>query len=387
VKVLVLSTAPDLPTLPRSRLLRAALRAAGVETIERLCPSRRSGESRAAALAGGRAALREALRGVSALARLVARSLAGPGGADAILVPYGGTLDPWIARAIARAGRRIPVVVDGFLSLYEAAAEDRRAAPPGSLRARLLAALDRLAVRCADLLLVDTEETGRLFVERFGARADRICEVPVGSDLAGSPPRTASGLLRVLFVGTGIPFHGVEHLLEAFERLERETPGAELLLLGGAPRDRERAARLRRVTVVAGPVGRDALADLHAGSDVVLGVFGTGPKADRVVPCKVYDALASGRAVVTGESRAARRLLAGLEGVAFVPRGDAPSLAATLAGLFREPERVARMGEANRRAFEARFAPAVLGGRLRGAIEALRPTGACTGFPARTAPT
>ena len=116
-------------------------------------------------------------------------------------------------------------------------------------------------------------------------------------------------------------------------------------------------------------------------------MFGAGPKADRVVPCKVYDGLASGRAVVTGESRAARRLLAGIAGVVFVPREDARALAQALAGLLREPGRLAPMGAANRRAFEARFGPGILGGRLRAAIEEWRPSTASRAFPARIAPT
>jgi glycosyltransferase involved in cell wall biosynthesis len=391
VKVLLLSTAPDLPTLPRPRLLREALRAAGVEVLERTAPARRGGGSRARALSGAGAAIREGTLGLLALARLLARGWLRPVGADAILVPYGGTLDPWIARRLARpllrAGGRIPVVVDAFLSLHEAAVEDRLAVAPGTLRARGLAFLDRLAVRCGDLLLVDTQETGRLFADRYGAREDRICEIPVGSDLPSRPLSPQPPRLRALFVGTGIPFHGVATLLDALDRLERDGAGIDLTFVGGAPEDRDRAARLPRARVLPGPVGRDALADLHAGSDLVLGVFGAGPKADRVVPCKVYDGLASGRAVVTGESRAARRLLAGIAGVVFVPREDARALAQALAGLLREPGRLAPMGAANRRAFEARFGPGILGGRLRAAIEEWRPSTASRAFPARIAPT
>ncbi len=391
MKVLVLSTAPDLPTLPRPRLLRDALRAAGIEVLERSAPARRGGGSRARALSGVGAAIRETALGLLALARLLAYGLLRPAGADAILVPYGGTLDAWIARVVARslprAGGRIPVVVDAVLSLHEAAVEDRRAVGPGTLRARALAFLDRLAVRCADLLLVDTQETGRLFADRYGAREERICEIPVGSDLPSRPLRPEHPRLRALFVGTGIPFHGVATLLDALGSLERDDRGVDLTFVGGAPVDRARAARLPRARVLPGPVSREALAELHAESDLVLGVFGAGPKADRVVPCKVYDALAAGRAVVTGESHATRRLLAGVAGVVFVPREDAQALEETLAALLREPGRLAPMGAANRRAFEARFAPGVLGERLRAAIEAWRPSAASRAFPARIAPT
>lgn len=44
----------------------------------------------------------------------------------------------------------------------------------------------------------------------------------------------------------------------------------------------------------------ESLADLIASASISLGIFGTTPKSFRVVPNKVYDALAAGKAVVTG---------------------------------------------------------------------------------------
>ena len=387
MKVLVLSTAPDHPTLPRPRLLVESLRAAGVEVTERRAPARRPGASRARSLGSPREILLELRRSAGALARLVAEASRAPRDVDAILVPYGGTLDPLLARALANARSRIPVVVDAFLSLQEAAVEDRRIVREDSARARALGALDRLAVRCADLLLVDTPETADLFVARYGAERRRCLALPVGSDLVFRPFEPGNGRLRVLFAGTGIPFHGVEHILGAFVRLERGERPIELVLVGATVEDRTAAAALRNVRVVPGPVDRDRLGELHARTDAVLGVFGAGAKADRVVPCKVYDALASGRAVVTGASLAAQRLLGSAGGIEFVPRADPSALATALEGLFREPERTRRMGIENRRTFEARFAPRVLGETLREAIASLRPREASAGSHARTVPT
>jgi glycosyltransferase involved in cell wall biosynthesis len=115
-----------------------------------------------------------------------------------------------------------------------------------------------------------------------------------------------------------------------------------------AARDRARSLGLARVEFP----GRLDYADLPqalAQAHVVLGAFGAGAKAGRVIPHKVYQGLAAGRAVVTGDGEGVREVFVPDQHLCAVPRGDAVALADALERLIREP---ALRGELGRRGRE-----------------------------------
>jgi len=91
---------------------------------------------------------------------------------------------------------------------------------------------------------------------------------------------------------------------------------------------------------------------LVACHDVCLGIFGTGPKALRVVPNKVFQGAAAGAAIVTSDTPPQRQELG--DAAAYVPAGDPNALAAELRRLAEDRERlwelrVAAFGRANER--------------------------------------
>ena len=104
-------------------------------------------------------------------------------------------------------------------------------------------------------------------------------------------------------------------------------------------------------------------------ADVCLGVFGTSDKAARVVPNKVYDALAAGRPLVTADSPAARELLGDGRDALLVPAGDGGALAAALRRLGDVGER-ARLGAAALALYRRRCTPEAVAAALLAALEA-----------------
>jgi glycosyltransferase involved in cell wall biosynthesis len=102
---------------------------------------------------------------------------------------------------------------------------------------------------------------------------------------------------------------------------------------------------------------------------VVLGAFGAGEKAGRVIPHKVYQGLAAGRAVLTGDGPGLREVFEPGVHLAAVPRGDADAIAIALRDLIVSASRRLGLGEAGRgRALEV-ATPERVGESLRAALE------------------
>jgi glycosyltransferase involved in cell wall biosynthesis len=268
---------------------------------------------------------------------------------DALLVGYLGHFDVLLARVLHP---RTTIVLDQLVFAADTAAD--RGVRTG-LRPRLLHALDRLAVRAADLVLVDTEENLAL-VPAGGVGL----VVPVGApDAWFAPARVEPGEsapLRVLFFGLFTPLQGAITIAEAAQLLATETD-IEITLVGrGQDLDAARAATRDAPNVHWRDwVAAEDLPAFAAGFDVCLGIFGTGSKALRVVPNKVFQGAAAGCAIVTSDTAPQRRTLG--DAAVYVSPGSAHALAAALRDLAGDRVRAGELATISRARAE-RFRPA-----------------------------
>jgi glycosyltransferase involved in cell wall biosynthesis len=334
-------------------MLRTALERAGVGVVEARVPERRA---------------------VFRWPALAARFGAAGMRADRVLVPEFRHKDVPLARLLA--GRR-PLVFDPLVSRWDTLVSDWALHREGSAQARWNLMIDRWSFRLADLVLCDTWAHGRLF-ESLGARRDRLARVPVGAEdafFAVAPP-PGPGPVRVLYAGGFLPLHGVPVVIEALARLERRAaalPAYEVVLAGsGIDHDavRQRAAALGLTRV--GFPGRTRYEDLPArlaAAHVVLGAFGAGEKAGRVVPHKVWQGLAAGRAVVTGDGPGLREWFEPGADVMAVRRGDAGAIAAALETAIADAGLRARLGRAGRERAHAAGSVEAVGRALLEALE------------------
>lgn len=300
---------------------------------------------------------------------------------DLLLVGYPGYLDAPLARLLSWLRRR-PMVYDAYISLHETVVEDRALVSPRSPLAWLLQALDWLAMRLADRVLVDTPANAEHYRRRFGVPAERLLAVPVGADEAVYYPRPAVGdgsVLRVLYFGQFVPLHGVEVILKAAHLL-REWPAIRFTLIGDGQTYeamRTLATDLGLNNVTWGPrwLEPPALANEIAQADVCLGVFGNSDKAHRVIPTKAYIALAMGKPLVTMASPAACQVFTPGQTTLFCRPADPASLAETLLSLWRDPPLRERLAANGHDLYLQVFGAAAIGARLRHWFEAwLGPT-------------
>jgi glycosyltransferase involved in cell wall biosynthesis len=260
-------------------------------------------------------------------------------------------------------------VVDMMISLADTLAGDRARA--GRLAGAALAGVDRATLAAADLVVADTAAGAEWLSARFGVPPARLAVVPVGAEPDRFPALPQpDGTPAALFYGKLAPLHGIATVLAAARR-----PGAPpVLLIGDGQLGPWLAAELERdrppgltwerwvpYEALGAEVGRAA---------ICLGVFGESAKAARVVPNKVWQAMAAGRPVVTADTAAVREVLQDDVSALLVPPGDPEALAAALSRLAGDAGLRERLGEAGRAVYLERGTPAAVAGRL---AEALRP--------------
>jgi glycosyltransferase involved in cell wall biosynthesis len=334
----------------------SCLRGAGVEVTERHVGVWEEGD-------GWSAGARTAARIAVAEARLLA---GGARGArfDAVLVGYPGHLDLTAAR---RAARGHPVVFNPLVSLHDTLVDDRRRFGRGSLAARALLRVDRHALRAADLVVADTAANARHLGELAGLSSERLEVCLVGAEeRLFRPVWSRPERFHALFVGKLIPLHGLQTILAA----ARLAPDVPFRVVGSGQLDallRDRPPNVEHVPWVAyerlpAEIGRAGCA---------LGVFGTSPKASRVIPNKAFQALAVGAPLVTADTPAARELLADGESALLVPPGDAAALAAAVRRLSDDDALAARLAAGGLAAYQAHASEAVLGAHWRALFERL----------------
>ncbi len=276
---------------PRGRVLIEGLREDGVEVVECHRPVWERERHKAGAFLRPLPLARTLGRFAGAWGALAVEGAREPG-VNAIVAGYPAQPDALPAWCVARA-RRVPLAVNMMISLADTLAGDRARA--GRLAGAALAGVDRATLAAADLVVADTAAGADWLAARFGVPSARLAVVPVGAEPDRFPALPQpDGPPVALFYGKLAPLHGVATVLEAARR-----PGAPRVRLIGdgqlgpwlereLARDRPQGLSWERwvpYEALGAEVGRAA---------ICLGVFGESAKAARVVPNKVWQAMAGG---------------------------------------------------------------------------------------------
>ena len=246
---------------------------------------------------------------------------------EIIVVGYLAHFDVVLARLVFPRRR---IVLDHLFFAGDTAAD--RGVDARSVKLRMFGALDRLALRCADVIVVDTAEHAALVPTH--RRADTVV-VAVGAPTSWFAPVVEPHVhvaLRVVFYGLYTPLQGAPTIGAALALLAGRTD-IEVTMIG-AGQDlaaTRKAARPNRAVTWTDWVDPEELLALVAAHDVCLGIFAGTPKALRVVPNKVFQGAAAGCAIVTSDTEPQRRAFG--TAATYVPVDDAAALAAALIDL------------------------------------------------------
>lgn len=279
-----------------------------------------------------------------------------------VVTPYPSVLDSLVIWPLAKL-RGAKLCCDLFLSLYDTVVVDRKIFKESSLFARLLYQVERQMLRLTDFVLTDTESHKAYLCRLYPIDPEKVHIVWVGAEdgFTKQPPHIRSSspnVSTVLFYGQFIPLHGLANLIRAISHIEAS--GRKDILFHIVGRGQE-SAEIDNLIEAMGLesihrtlwVDYAELPSLVASADVCLGIFPNEGKGCRVIPNKLFQIMAIGRPVVTGDTAGIREILQPGPGIRLTAAGDPEDIAKKILEL------VDSLTDANRRATEVQGAAAL----------------------------
>jgi glycosyltransferase involved in cell wall biosynthesis len=287
------------------------------------------------------------------------------------LVHGHGTEGPY-ALAAAESGRPALVSIQGII------AEIGRIKP--TFRYRRVAGLEKAAVRQARFFTCRTAyDTGFVRALNPAARIFTIHEAvnPVFFANAGSPASAPT----LLFVGSLVPWKGLDYLLEAVAAVRQACPALRLRVVGGGTatavthyRQVARQLDLEPVVEFCGVLTAPEIARLHRDTQVFV-----LPSQNDNSPNALAEAMVSGLPVVATRVGGIPSMIDDGQTGVLVPWAQPALLAKTILWLLKQPEERQRLGANARRVARERHGPEnVASATVAAYKEILQPAGAHT---------
>lgn len=298
---------------------------------------------------------------------------------DVLLVP---AFNQLVAPFVWAVGNLLnkPVLHDFFVGLTDVNEDRGEVAGP---RATLFRWIDHFnAARMTSI--TDTAAHREAYRRLFKGRVDDMSVIPIGvnDDLFGPRPLPDwTDGVRVQFVGTFIPFHGVDVILRAIAHF-RDDPRVQFEFFGQGQThaDAIRLAeelKLQRTSFAGFVPPGDLVAQLTEGT-ILLGVFGEGEKTRYVVPNKLFEGMALGRPIITAESPAMNEFFTPGEHFISVPAGDPERLAEAIRELIESRAACERLASAAAARIQEAFLPQHIGALLKPILEEMAGTSEIT---------
>jgi len=293
---------------------------------------------------------------------------------DVLMVLFPGHTDMLLAWLISKL-KKTPLVFDVFTSLYDSNVFDRSIIAPHTTKAKVLFYIDKIACHLADVIIVDTHEHANYFHAAFSVPRSKLKVIPVGADEEYMYPRNdicTDTISQIFFYGSYIPLQGIEHILDAASILQNQNDKIFFTLVGSgqmlqAIKKKAEDLSLRNVRFT-GRVPYEKLPELIAQAHICLGIFGTSEKASRVVPNKVFDALAMRKPVITRDSPAMREWFEHGKNVWLIPPGNGKALADAILFLSENKEICARLSRNGYALFREKFSVKAISEEVKSAV-------------------
>ncbi len=278
---------------------------------------------------------------------------------DLMVVGFPGQEAMFLAKLICRK----PIVFDVFTSHYMGYILDRKYFSTNSLRAKYYRFMDRWSCRLADMVFLDTQAHIKYFVKEFGLNSSKFRRIWLGANPELHRPMDIKkgGVFSVLFWGGFIPLQGVDVIVKAARILKDEDIQFNLIGKGQTFEECRAIAGDSQKINFLGKVSDEYLVESISNSDICLGAFSNGEKADITIQNKIFEAMASRKPMITMKTTALRELLNEGQGVLLCEKNNPEDLAAKILKLKNDSELRQKVAEDGYKLFLDKLTPEKIG--------------------------
>ncbi len=285
---------------------------------------------------------------------------------------YGQLLLPWVKLFTNKK-----ILFDLYVSTYDTMVYDRRVTASNTLLAKWFRFSDRLSMRLADKIILETRDHIDNYAEKFKVSKEKFFHIFLGLNeslfIQDKKAKKKKSSFLVHFHGEYAPFHGVEYILEAADLLRNENVCFRIIGTGITyQKNMELAARLKLTNVeFIDGVPYELLSVKMSEADCCLGFFGINPRAERILTNKVIETLAVGKPLITGHNQPVQELLEHNKNALLINRGDPGALAEAILRLKENPSLRKKIAENGHVVFKKNCSLKVFSQKLKTVIEVL----------------
>lgn len=227
---------------------------------------------------------------------------------DLIYAPYPAHISLFFLSLLPKRIRP-PVILDGFISLYDSAVLDRKVLNKNSFLSKALYWFEKRALSSSTLIICDTSCSAIHISDLLNININKFVHIPLMTDeenyrLSNYKERKTNKI-NIVFIGTFVPLQGVATIAKAAHLLAEDS-NIHFTIVGSGQTSNSVNAELLKsnanINWIKTWQSPENINDLINSSDICLGIFGGSEKAARVWPFKNYASMRIGRAIISQET-------------------------------------------------------------------------------------
>ena len=245
-----------------------------------------------------------------------------------------------------------PIVFDFYLSIYDMMCNDRKVYSPDSFLGKLTYWIEKRSLEKADYVIVDTNKLIESLSNMYGVSADKFVRVPLTineENVVKKEVERYKEEFTVLYVGSYIPLHGTEVIIEAARISQEQDEELFFLMIGQGPDHAKCKALAEKYHLknieFKGFMTLEELNYYYNATDINLGLFSTGERANSVVLNKTNDSFRVGKPHLTLETDAMKEAFSDNEDIFYTKDNSPETLANRIIEIKNDKPLLEKVGE------------------------------------------